>query len=371
MKDFILANKSRWLLPFSAVFSLILLIVYALELIGGGEKILPGVTPAPVTKVPANANTLVVGRQRADNAQLWPGVIRSKTVAGIAPKLTARIISVNVNSGDKVKKGAVIARLDDRELRSAYNETHAALTAAKAVAARARADLKRSQYLYDQEAATRASHDAAVANAGSAQSAVNQAASSVEKLRANLTETILTSPFDGVISERLKEAGDIGLPGDPVAILLNPDDLRLEVAIPNSCKNRIKVGLPVLVRVDTLPGSLQATIDEIAPEIDRQTGMQMVKAALPVSAGLKHGQFAWLEQGCESGRDLIFIPITAVIHYGQMEAVKIVENKQVYSRHIRTGKQQGASVEVLSGLRPGETIITNSGIGFEPIGAGK
>lgn len=370
MKGFKLAGKSRWLAIMAAVLALVSGIFYTLGLIGAGEKVAPGTTATAPRPVPANVKTQVAVTRAVDNKQAWPGVIRSRAVAQIAPKLTARIVSVNVNSGDKVKKGEIIARLDQRAMRSAYHESESALAAANAVAARARADLKRSRYLYGKQAATRASHDAAVADAGSAQAAVDQAASAVEQMRSNLAETALRAPFDGIISERLKEAGDMGLPGDPVVTMLKPDQLRLEAAIPDACAERIKLGMAVRVRTDALPDGLMATVDEIVPEIDRQTGTRLVKAALPVSAGLQQGQFAWLEQSCDDRQPLLLIPVSAVLHYGQLEAVNIVADNQVYTRHIRTGKRQGGSVEVLSGLRAGETIITGGGIDPEPDGGG-
>lgn len=357
MIDYKLFVNHKWLVPAAALCALVLMIFYALGLIGGGEKIAPGTTSGAARPVPASAETLIVGMQAADNRQSWPGVIHSRTVARIAPKLTARITGISVNSGDKVNKGDVLARLDERELRSAYLEAGAALAAAKAVAARAEADVKRSRELYEKEAETRANHDAVVANAKSTQAAVDQAASAVEQMRVNLGETVLLAPFDGVIAERMQEPGDMGMPGEPVVTLLKSDDLRLEVAVPGGCAARIKIGQPVAVRVEPLPEKLTATVDEIAPEIDRQTGTQLLKAALPKTAGLRHGQFAWLEQSCTDSGQSLMIPAAAVVHYGQLEAVRIVDGKQVYTRHIRTGRQQGDSVEVLSGLREGETIM--------------
>ena len=58
----------------------------------------------------------------------------------------------------------------------------------------------------------------------------------------------------------------------------------------------------------------------------------------------------------------ILIPLAAVIHYGQLQAVKVVEGQRVHTRHIRTGKQYGEQIEVLSGLRDGDVILLNSGM---------
>lgn len=356
----------RWLLAALSVFSLLLVILFALGLIGGGQKILPGRTAIVVKKAPANAKTVVIGKRSVANKQSWPGIVKSKTIAKIAPKFTARIISVNVDTGDKIKKGDIIAELDDRNLRSAYNESKASLTGAKALAERAQADWRRSRYLFEKQAITRADQDAAVANAKNRQAEVNEVLSAVEQARINLDEATLKAPFDGVVSERLKEAGDMGLPGDPVATLLRPDDLRLEVAVPNICMSRIEIGSQVRVIIDPFSDPINAIVDEIAPEIDKQTGTRLLKAKLPAKNNLKHGQFAWLEQSCEENELSLFIPMSAVRYYGQLETVEVVSDDQTIIRHIRTGKQQGDQIEVLSGLRAGETIITDVGSHLGP-----
>ncbi|WP_031432874.1 efflux RND transporter periplasmic adaptor subunit [Methylomarinum vadi] len=362
MTDISSLQKSKWLIPSLSILALILVILFALGVIGGGEKVEPGTTVHKLTPLPAGAKTLTVGKELSDNLMSWPGTIRSRSIAKIAPKLNARILEVTVNAGDAVKKGEVIARLDEQALRASYQEALAVLNAAQAQADQAIADEKRIKELYSKEAATRQNYDAVVARANTARATVKQARSAVKQIKVNLGENVLLAPFDGIISERLKEPGDMGLPNDPIVILQKPDDLRMEAAIPTSCAKRITLGMPVDIRIDTLNKKITGRIDEIVPEIDPLTRTQLVKAALPSSEGLIPGLFAWLEQSCEEHQNVLLIPVSAVLHYGQLEAVKIVENKQVYTRHIRTGKQRGDKVEVLSGLREGETILINSGL---------
>jgi RND family efflux transporter MFP subunit len=356
-------EKPKWLLPSAAVLVLVVVILYALGLIGGGEKVEPGRTSEPaVEALPADAETRVVSKNMTAYIQSWPGTIRSRTIANIAPKYTARIISIHVNAGDRVNKGDVLARLDEREMSARVAEIHAQLAAAKAQAAQASADAKRIRVLYEKEAATRENYDAVIARSSSAQALVQQSAKAVEQMRVSLGENTLKAPFAGIITERLKEPGDMGMPGDAVVILQKADDLRLEVALPSACAGRIKIGMEVDVRIDSANAHLKARIDEIVPEIDQDTRSQLVKAVLPAEPGLQHGQFAWLEQNCSDDQAVLMIPARAVLHYGQLEAVKVLENNQLVSRHIRTGKQRGTDVEVLSGLREGETILIDSGL---------
>lgn len=354
--------QHKWFIPAVAITFLFLIILFALGIIAGGEKIKPGNTETVLPSLPIDAKTLTIGTELSDNIMSWPGTIRSRSITRIAPKFNARILEVKVNAGDAVKKGDVIVRLDEKALQASYQQAMAELNAARAQAKQAIADETRIKALYRKEAATRQNYDAVIARANMARAAVKRANGAIEQIQVNLGENVLLAPFDGVISERLKEPGDMGLPNDPIVILQKSDDLRVEAAIPTSCANRIVLGMQVDVRIDSLNRKFTATIDEIVPEIDPLTRTQLVKAALPSSKGLLHGLFAWLEQSCEEHRNVIMIPVASILHYGQLEAIKIVEGNQVYTRHIRTGKQIGDKVEVLSGLREGETILLNSGL---------
>lgn len=355
-------NLPKWLIPSAAIGGLLLVILFALGFLGGEEKIEPGTTPSAGQPLPANADTITVSRQAAANALAWQGIVRSRIEVKIAPKLNARIMEIPVHPGERVKKGAVLARLDDRDLRAASNAAQAAQAAAQAQAAQAQAEEKRIIDLYQKQAATRQNYDAVLAQAKAARAMANQATSSAQQSQVMLGENILYAPFDGIIGERLQEPGDMGLPNQPIVTLLKPDDLRLEAAIASHCAETIQLGMAVTVRIDALHQTLTGKIDEIAPETDPQTRSQAIKISLPHTPGLQHGQFGWLELACQAEQTALLIPTAAVLHYGQLQAVKVVEGQQWHTRHIRTGKVYGEQVEVLSGLHEGETILLEGGL---------
>jgi len=357
------SNLPRWLMPATAITALLLVILFALGILGGEDKTEPGNTDSPESSIPAGAQTLKVGTQTAENNLSWQGVVKSRLAAKIAPKLNARILEIAVNPGDKVKQGQVIARLDDRDLRAAYNAASAGQAAAQAQAAQAVAEEKRIIDLYNKQAATRQNYEAVLAQAQSARAMANQAASSAQQSKVMLGENVLYAPFDGVVGERLQEPGDMGLPNQAIVTLHKPDDLRLEASIASHCAAAIKLGMEVKVRFDTPQQTLAATVDEIAPEIDPQTRTLAVKVKLPNMPGLQHGQFGWLELACASAQQAVMIPSAAILHYGQLQAVKVLDGQRLLTRHIRAGKQYGDQVEILSGLRAGETILSNAGLG--------
>jgi multidrug efflux pump subunit AcrA (membrane-fusion protein) len=155
---------------------------------------------------------------------------------------------------------------------------------------------------------------------------------------------------------KFKEIGDMSLAGEPLLAVQSHQDLRLEVAVPSQCAAHLHLGQAVTVRIDTLAITTPAQVDEMSPEIDPQTRNQWIKIKLPPVAGLQAGYLGWLDQACEHHAALL-IPSKAVIRSGQLEAVKVVVEGHINLRHIRTAKTIANKIEVISGLRAGETVV--------------
>jgi RND family efflux transporter MFP subunit len=339
-----------------AVLALILLLLY----MQGSfvSKTPPGLTPqASIITSPKN-DIVPVETKQVDDILSWPGTVRSRIVANVAAKMTARIIEITVHASDTVKKGDIIARLDQREIKAQEQAALAVLAGVTAQTVHAQADQQRTQSLYSKEAATRESLDAVVARVKEAQAGVSQASSTVSEIQTHLADTLLLAPFDGIIVKRLKEPGDMALPGVPVVSLQTPQGLRLETDVPATCAGRYRTGMEVTVRIDSLGQTVTAQIDEISPDVDPQTRTQLIKIALPAMAGLQPGYFGWLEQACAQHIALL-IPVEAVQHIGQLEVVKVLSEGKQLMRHIRTAKTFGDQIEVISGLHTGEAVLSH------------
>ncbi len=342
----------------SAVAALLCIIAWQLGLFRGG-KLQPGLSAASGQALPAGARTLKLTSQSLANTLAWQGVVKSRQAVKISAKYPARILEMPARVGDRVKQGGVLARLDNREPRAAHAAAAAALTAAQAQARQAEQDLKRVTQLYEKQAATRQTYDAAVAQAQTTAALLKQAAGRAEQTQAQLAEDAILAPFDGVVGERWLNPGDMAQPGLALLSFHQPGDLRLEAGIAEQCQTALHAGQTVEVQIDALNQTLKGKIEEIAPEIDPQTRSRLLKVALPPAPGLAHGQFGRLELACEDRQTALLIPASAVMHYGQLQAVRVVEGEYTHIQHIRTGKSYGAQLEVLSGLRPGETIMTD------------
>jgi len=360
--NFVLIKIPKNILAIGAVSALLLVIMLQLGVLGGSAKIAPGNTPNSGLALPVGAKLYKLAAQSLENNLAWQGAVRSRLAVRITPKYPTRIIEIPVHVGDKVKQGAVLVRLDNRELRAAYEAAAAALNAAQSQAKQADIEAKRITELYEKQAATRQNYDAVMAQAQTAAALLKQAGGRVEQSKAVLSEDVIYAPFDGVVGERLQDPGDMAQPNQAILTFHQPGDLRLEAAIAEQCQSHLQPGQIVNVQIDALAQNLSGKIEEISPEIDPQTHSRLLKIALPPTPGLAHGQFGRLELACQHEQSMLLIPASAVLHYGQLQAVRVVEGEYTHIRHIRTGKAYGLQLEVLSGLHADETIMSEAGL---------
>lgn len=285
----------------------------------------------------------------------WPGTVTSRLTANLAPRMMARVMEVSVVAGATTEPGQVLARLDDRELRAKAEQAAAAVAAATAQERQASADLRRARELFDRKAATRQDLDAAESRALATAAQARQATQAADEVTVLLGETNLRAPFAGIVARRLADPGDMGMPGQPVLVVYDPSDLRLEVEVGERCAATLRVGANVTVRLENPPRSVVSRLEEVAPVADAKSRTVRVKASLPTAQALRPGSFGALQVPCGL-RDALLVPTGAVQRRGQLESVDVVIDDQLHTRHVRTGKPRGERIEILSGLVAGDRI---------------
>lgn len=322
----------------------------------GGGKVAPGILPPTGRAADPGSRAVSVLRREIDDVLEWPGTVRSRTEAQVAPKLLARIREIRVDVGMDVKAGDVLAVLDDRDLTSKVEQAKAVLGAAEAQAAQSDADHRRVKTLFEKEAATGRDLEAAEARAKSARAQVDQARQAVAEAEVLHSESILRAPFEGVVTGKWAQPGDTAVPGRPVVTLQDPRHLRLEAHVPESCARKAALGMEVRVRIDSIGRETTARIEEIAPVADPESRTFLLKASLSAGEGIRPGTFGRFIQPCGK-RTALLVPASSISRAGQLELVRVVENGEVLTRHVRTGKRHGDLVEILSGLRDRERIL--------------
>jgi RND family efflux transporter MFP subunit len=260
----------------------------------------------------------------------------------LSAKVTGVIDAVNVAPGAKVTHGQVLATIDAREIK-------ARLDSAVAAQDQARKDFARIEKLLQSGSSTRQEFDAVTTRLRTADAALVEA-------KTMLQYTQITAPFDGVVTRKLVEVGDLATPGKPLLELENSSLLRFECEIPEALVDKVQMGGELPVMVDAAGVELPGKISEIAPSASAGSRTFLVKLDLPAAEKLRAGQFGRVRVPVRE-RPAVLVAEGAVVGRGQIESVFVVEAGKARLRLVKTGRKMDGKIEVLSGLSGGESVI--------------
>ena len=320
------------------------------------------------------------------------GVVAPRAAVSISSRLVATIASVHVNAGQQVRAGDVLITLDARDLADHARQARASavaaqkgLTQAHAVQAAAEADHRlatawqaRIAALHARNSATGQERDeaearlaTAAAHLAGAQAGVEQADAHLASSRAAVgaattTESFATirAPFDGVVSERLIDPGGLAAPGVPLLRVESGGARQVVVRVDEARAAFVRTGDAVDVEIDQTEEQaarhqvISAVVAEVAPDVGAAQRAFMVKLDLPRTVTARTGSFARVVFRGAARRALV-VPAAAIRRHGQVSSVFVVRSGVATLRLIQEGVATPAGVEVLAGLDPGESIVTN------------
>lgn len=305
---------------------------------GCGRKDETGAPGTPGLKVAVAA---------AASRPLWDeeevvGSVEAAQRAVLSAKVTGVVDAINVAPGSKVARGDALANIDAREIK-------ARLDSALAAQDQASKDFGRIERLLKSGSSTRQEYDAAITRLRTADAGVVEA-------RTMLQYTSITAPFDGVVTRKLVEVGDLATPGKPLLEMENSSLLRFECEIPEALIDRLAIGAELPVRVDAAGAALSGKISEIAPSASAGSRTYLVKLDLPSAEKLRAGQFGRVRVPVRE-RPGVVVPEGAVVARGQIESVFVVNDGVARLRLVKTGRRLDGGVEILSGLSGGEPVV--------------
>lgn len=271
------------------------------------------------------------------------GTVRARLRATLEAKVSGRIEKMPVVLGQKVQAGQLVARLNAAEIKARLDQAQATLEQAER-------DWKRISALFDGQAVTRSEYDAADSRQRVAKAAVAEAQAMLEYME-------VVVPFDGVVTKKWADVGDLAAPGKPLIEIEDPSALQVEADVPEAIASRIQREARLAVRVASVSGEVAGSVTEIAPTADPASRTFRVKLDLPPTEGLMSGQFARLIVPVGESHSLR-VPALAVVQRGQLEIVFVVDDNQRAQLHlVKTGKRLDDEVEILSGLDAGDRVV--------------
>ena len=289
------------------------------------------------------------------------GLVEATRQSTVSAQISGRIKEINFDVGDRVSRGQVILRIDEREAAQALAGSQAQVLQAQANAQNAKATYERSVQLFSQKFISQAALDKALADYKVAQA--QAAASEAGAGQASLTHgyTAVIAPFGGVVSARMVELGEMVMPGKPLMTGFDPSEMRVVVSVPQYKLSEIGDKPEIMVEVPSLARWIKAASSRVQPIADARTHSTQVRVYLPANeAGVYPGMFVRAHFVVGQVKKLV-IPASAVLHRSEVVAAYVVDDSgAVKLRQIRVGDTgTDGLVEVLSGLRAGEKVASD------------
>lgn len=351
---------------------------------------------------PRQVKVLQAVEQRVARTVVATGTLAAEDQVVVGTKVPGRLAEISVDLGTRVRRGQVVARLDASDYRLRVDQAEAALQQARArlglplqgadervdpeqtaIVRQARAVLDeaqltrdRSAKLMEQDLIARAQLDTAEANLKVAegryhdaleevrnrQALLAQRRSELDLARQQLADTAMTSPLDGAVAQKQASIGEYLAAGAPVATIVQTHPLRLRVNVPERDAVDVRNGQVVRLTVEGDPTVYQGRVVRLSPIVQEQSRTLSVEAEVPNErAVLKPGAFARVDIVTQASDPVIRVPSAALVVFAGIEKVLVVRQGKIAELRVQTGKRSNESVEIVSGLTPGEQVVLQPG----------
>ena len=302
-------------------------------------------TVAEVAK--PKVTTAQVHIQDVDQQRVFTGNVEGYAVNNITPQQPRRITRLLVDVGDHVKKGQLVAELDN-----------SALAQAKAQYENNKANFERSDELYKFGGESKANWQAM-------QTAYEVSKSTYENM---LENTTLVSPISGVVTARNYDVGDMAA-GMPIFVVQRINPVKIMISVSESLYTYVKKGMAVEVELDALPEQkFSAKISRITPSIDASTRTFPVELTLANDKELvKPGMYARVTMNYGTRKNIVVPDVAVVKQLGSGNRYIYVYNQDgtVAYKKVELGRRFGDKYEILSGIADGDVVVTSGQVALK------
>ena len=324
--------------------------------------------------LPAAAATLATVEARAgsaSNATAFDGVVEAVRQTVVAAQVPGAVVLLAVKVGDTVAAGQVLLRLDARAADQTAAAGDAQVQAARAALDVAAKTFARQRQLFQQNYISQAALEQAEAQFKATQAQVDAQLAQAGAARTQTGFYVVRAPFAGMVSDVPVQLGDMAMPGRPLVTVYDPAALRVTAAVPQTVAQRLAAGALPRIEFPGLPAAqqwVQPRQAQVLPTVDAATHTVQMRADLPAGlAALSPGMYArlWLPvaaggTSAAGAPAALSVPLATVVRRAELTGVYVLDAAgQPLLRQVRLGRTEGSTVEVLSGLMPGERVVTD------------
>lgn len=329
------------------------LLAATLAACGGGGEALP---PPPAIE---GLDTLVVQSGDGSGGRAWDGVVEAVRQATLTAQTGGRVTAVLRDVDDRVSADEVLVRLSAVEQQSGVDAARAQLRAAEASAVEADGNYRRYVELSQGQYVSKSQLDQMRAMRDSSFAARDAARAQLANAGQQTAYTTVRAPYAGIVSSRDVEPGEsIGI-GQLLMTVFAPDALRIEVSVPQSDADAIRADPTAKVTFDD-GRSVEASAVTVFPSADPSTHAVKVRVQLPpLDPVPQPGRTAKVAFPAMKAAAHPRIPASALVRRGEVDAVYVLAQGRLSLRQVRLGARSGDDIDVIAGLKAGETIATD------------
>ncbi|MBT8362327.1 MAG: efflux RND transporter periplasmic adaptor subunit [Desulfobacterales bacterium] len=295
-------------------------------------------------KLPAATVEVVTVSETAPPRQIEVmGTVQAADSASIAARVSGNIIELPVSLGSLVKKGDLLATISAEEIT-------AKLLQAQAQLEQATRNLERERNLLKKNAAT-------AETVKTLEESKRIAEASYKAARTMLSYTSIKAPFDGIITQKMANIGDLATPGKLLLKIENETRLQILADIPEALILELSIGDILPVNIPAAGLNIAGKITEIAPTADPRSRTAPVKLTIQPETKIRSGQFARVALPGTSG-GAVMVPKSAVLSMGQLDRVFIVRDDTAHMQLVKTGIHHADMIEIISGINAGDIVIS-------------
>jgi membrane fusion protein (multidrug efflux system) len=274
------------------------------------------------------------------------GIIKPDEEVDLSFETSGKIIKINFTEGTRVKKGDLLAKINDLPLQAQLEKLQVQLKMSEAKEFREKS-------LLDKDAISQESYD-------QIQTDVQSIKADINLIKARIFETELRAPFDGIIGLRYLSEGSYTTSSTKIAKLIKTKPLKIEFSISEKYASEVKVGFPITFGIDGSDKIFNASVYAIDPKIYMETFTIGLRALYPnKDEELRSGIFASITLELSKKDNAIAIPTEALIPEMEGEKVFIYKNGKAQSVKVNTGLRTESKIQITDGLKFGDTLITS------------
>ena len=293
------------------------------------------------------------------------GKILATNSANLSTRMMGFVNKIYVKVGDKVQKGQLLVAINNTDLQAKLAQVNANITKATAAYNNADKDYNRFKNLFAENSASQKEMDDMTAHYEMAKAGLEAANQMKNEINAQFAYVNIRAPFNGVITNKFIEVGDMANPGAPLIAVESPKKFEVSAMVAESDISQIKSGAKVSVLVKSINKTITGKVTEVSTSAKNTGGQYLVKASLDkTEVSILSGMFATVQFPVEkksTAVSIVLIPESSIITNGSLKGVYTVSQQNTaILRWLRLGKTYGDKIEVLSGLNSDEQYIVSA-----------